>query len=66
MGGDNQHGYRIASYGTLSVNWKLTRSVAFEAAVQLAHRNGIHVTATCGDKDATYVRGLGSDEVLIS
>lgn len=33
-------------------------------AVQLAHKNGIRVAATCGEEDVSYVRGLGADEVL--
>jgi NADPH:quinone reductase-like Zn-dependent oxidoreductase len=33
-------------------------------AVQFAHRAGLHVFATCGEKDVAYVRGLGADEVL--
>lgn len=34
-------------------------------AVWFAHRNGVRVIVTCGEEDATYVRGLGADEVLI-
>jgi NADPH:quinone reductase-like Zn-dependent oxidoreductase len=33
-------------------------------AVQFAHRAGLYVIATCGDKDVAYVRSLGADEVL--
>jgi NADPH:quinone reductase-like Zn-dependent oxidoreductase len=32
--------------------------------VQFAHHAGLHVVATCGEKDVAYVRGLGADEVL--
>ena len=32
--------------------------------MQFAHRAGLHVAATCGEKDVDYVRGLGADEVL--
>lgn len=34
------------------------------AAVQLAHRAGAHVTATCGPEHLDLVRGLGADRVL--
>ena len=33
-------------------------------AVQLAKLAGLHVTATCGARNAELVRGLGADEVL--
>jgi NADPH:quinone reductase-like Zn-dependent oxidoreductase len=33
-------------------------------AVQLAHRAGLHVTATASGEDIAYVRGLGADEVI--
>ncbi len=33
-------------------------------AVRFAHRAGLHVAATCGEKDTDYVRSLGADEVL--
>ncbi|KAL6656284.1 hypothetical protein ACP70R_007110 [Stipagrostis hirtigluma subsp. patula] len=33
-------------------------------AVQLAKLAGLHVTATCGERNLGFVRGLGADEVL--
>ncbi|KAJ8499411.1 hypothetical protein OPV22_009963 [Ensete ventricosum] len=33
-------------------------------AVQLAKRAGLHVTATCGDRNVEFVKQLGADEVL--